>query len=322
MSFSKLIPEHYLKLIDFKNPKDPLYLMSVPSKKENICKPHELSDPIADKLHEKTPGLIHRYPDRVLLKVTNNCAIHCRFCFRKNILDKSTFDLKKAITYIKKHKEVWEVILSGGDPLILSDKEIQKIFAELSKIPHIKAIRIHTRVPAVVPQRITKKLIETLTNTKTTHALKSQKIIFVIHINHPREITKELASIVSKLTVKNIMTLSQSVLLKGINDSAKTLSALFRQLVQIGVKPYYLHQLDPASGTSHFAVPLPKARRIYNSLRGHLSGICIPEFMIEQPKGKGKIPVMWYNQKHKGKAFNQTKKCQMKSQCKPTFRQT
>ncbi len=318
MSFSKLIPEHYLKLIDFNNPKDPLYLMAIPSKKENIRKPHELFDPIADAVHEKTPGLIHRYPDRVLLKVTNNCAIHCRFCFRKNILNESTFDLKKAITYIKKHKEVWEVILSGGDPLILPDTKIEEIFVELSKIPHIKVIRIHTRVPVVAPQRITKKFLNflakftdqklekssvnfkatTRTNTATTHAPKSKKIICVIHINHPREITKDLETVVQNLNTKNIMTLSQSVLLKGVNDSAKTLSDLFRQLVQIGIKPYYLHQLDPATGTSHFAVPLPKARRIYDSLRGHLSGICIPEFMIEQPKGKGKIPVMWYNQRH------------------------
>lgn len=311
MNFIKLIPPHYSKIIDWNNPKDPLYLMAVPSKKENIKKPNELTDPIADAIHEKTPGLIHRYPDRVLLKVTNACAIHCRFCFRKNILEDNTFDLEKAIKYLTKHKEIWEVILSGGDPLTLPDVKIQEILRKLSKITHIKSIRIHTRVPVVAPQRITKKLLSLLTKSTDqklgkssahftatrsptripTHPSKPQKIICVIHINHPREITKELAKISQLLLSKNIMLLSQSVLLKGVNDSAKTLSELFRGLIEIGVKPYYLHQLDPAIGISHFKVPLKKARAIYKSLRGNLSGICIPEFMIEQPKGKGKIPV-------------------------------
>jgi len=286
MNFPKLIPLHYSKMIDWNNPKDPLYLMAVPSKKENIKKSHELEDPIADSLHEKTPGLIHRYPDRVLLKITNACAIHCRFCFRKSILEKNTFNLEKAVKYLRKHKEIWEVILSGGDPLMLSDKRIEEILRNLSEIPHIKTIRIHTRIPVVAPERITKnftKMISKFSNSK--------KIIFVIHLNHPREITKELAKISNILSSKNIMLLSQSVLLKGVNDSAKTLSELFRGLIEIGIKPYYLHQLDPSIGTSHFAVPLTKARAIYKSLRGNLSGICIPEFMIEQPKGKGKIPV-------------------------------
>ena len=303
MKFPKLIPAHYSHLIDWDNPKDPLYIMAVPSKKENIKKSHELIDPIADSLHEKTPGLIHRYPDRVLLKVTNACAIHCRFCFRKSILDENTFDLEKAVKYLSKHKEVWEVILSGGDPLMLSDKKIEEILKTISEIPHIKTIRIHTRIPVVEPRRITKnfiKMISKFSNSKesprtsartSANSITHKKIIFVFHINHPREITKELAKISHLLSSKNIMLLSQSVLLKGVNDSAKTLSELFRELILIGVKPYYLHQLDPSIGTSHFAVPLPKARTIYNSLRGNLSGICIPEFMIEQPKGKGKIPV-------------------------------
>ena len=294
MSFSKLIPPHYSHLIDWNNPKDPLYLMAVPSKKENIKKSNEFADPIADAIHEKTPGLIHRYPDRVLLKVTNACAIHCRFCFRKNILKDNAFDLEKAIKYLTKHKEVWEVILSGGDPLALSDEKIQEILRKLSKIPHIKSIRIHTRIPVVAPERITKKFIDIISkfsNPKKSPKTNSKKIIFVFHINHSKEISKELAKISQLLLSKNIMLLSQSVMLKGVNDSAKTLSELFRGLIEIGVKPYYLHQLDPAIGISHFKVPLKKARAIYRSLRGNLSGICIPEFMIEQPKGKGKIPV-------------------------------
>jgi len=209
-------------------------------------------------------------------------------------LDENTFNLEKAIKYLTKHKEVWEVILSGGDPLALSDEKIQEILKKLFKIPHIKSIRIHTRIPVVAPERITKKFIDIISkfsNPKKSPKTNSKKIIFVFHINHSKEISKELAKISQLLLSKNIMLLSQSVMLKGVNDSAKTLSELFRGLIEIGVKPYYLHQLDPAIGISHFKVPLKKARAIYRSLRGNLSGICIPEFMIEQPKGKGKIPV-------------------------------
>jgi len=222
MKFPKLIPAHYSHLIDWDNPKDPLYIMAVPSKKENIKKSHELIDPIADSLHEKTPGLIHRYPDRVLLKVTNACAIHCRFCFRKSILDENTFDLEKAVKYLSKHKEVWEVILSGGDPLMLSDKKIEEILKTISEIPHIKTIRIHTRIPVVEPRRITKnfiKMISKFSNSKesprtsartSANSITHKKIIFVFHINHPREITKELAKISHLLSSKNIMLLSRT----------------------------------------------------------------------------------------------------------------
>lgn len=289
--FPELIPPHYKKLINSKNPKDPLRKMAVFSRKELITKPYELTDPIADRLHEKAPGLIHRYRDRVLLLPTQACAIHCRFCFRKNLLatDKqsqniTTPNLAKAFAYISKHKEIWEIILSGGDPLTLQPKKLKEILTTLNRIPHIKTIRIHTRLPVVAPNLLTPQKLAAIKSSK-------KPITIVLHINHPNEISKELIQKLAKIKTATNLILSQSVLLKGVNDNTKTLRTLFTKLVEIGVKPYYLHQLDPAKGTSHFKVPLKRAKIIYASLRGELSGICIPEFMIEQPKGKGKIPV-------------------------------
>lgn len=286
--FPELIPPHYKTLFDIKNKKDPLYKMSVFSKKELKTAPYELLDPIADKAHGKAPNLIHRYKDRVLLMPTQACAIHCRFCFRKNLLTQQTNptqpDLGKAFAYISRHKEIWEVILSGGDPLMLEPKKLREILIKLNRISHIKTIRIHTRLPVVAPNLLTQQKLTALKSSK-------KPLTIVLHINHPNEISKEL--IVKTKVLKPItnLLLSQSVLLKGVNDNTKTLKNLFTSLVEIGIKPYYLHQLDPAKGTSHFKVSLKRATTIYNSLRGQLSGICIPEFMIEQPNGKGKIPV-------------------------------
>jgi len=284
--FSLLVPKYYADLIDWNDSDDPLRKMILPDKLEHIVKDYELEDPIGDLAHSPTPGIVHRYPDRCLLMLTNICAIHCRFCFRKNILDKNSAHLEKALTYIRTHPEIWEIILSGGDPFMLTDYLLQKVIAKLREIPHVKMIRFHTRTPAVYPQRVTTELLTSLTSARPCAV--------VLHVNHPTEITKEFIEAVHNMQNTGALLLSQTVLLKGVNDDVKTLAKLFKKLVECGVKPYYLHHLDLTKGTNHFRISVARGKEIMQKLRGHISGLCIPEYVIDTPGGYGKIPVFLF----------------------------
>lgn len=287
-TFPILLTKYYANLIDWTDINDPLMKMVFPSKLEDIYKPYELIDPVGENIKITVPGLIHKYPNRCLILAADKCFTHCRYCFRKNI-NLASFSLKKIIDYIKNHKEVWEIILSGGDPLALTNKQLNVLINSIRKIKHVKIIRIHTKVPTVLPERINKGLVNII---KT-----NQPLILVIHINHPNEITKEFTDAVKKLISAKAMVLSQSVLLKGVNNNPDILEKLFKNLIISGVKPYYLHHLDLVAGTSHFRISLEEGKTIMKILRQNISGICLPEYILDNPKGKTKIPVFWFNKK-------------------------
>jgi lysine 2,3-aminomutase len=282
------IPRYYLDLIDWTDPNDPLRRQVLPGSDETTILSDDLVDPIGDDDHSPVPGIVHRYPDRVLFLLTATCAVHCRFCFRREFIGKPARTLRRdhvegAFAYIAAHPEIWEVILSGGDPLVFPDAYLATVFRRLREIPHVRIIRVHTRTPAILPQRLTPELGA----LARSHA----PVYFVIHVNHPREITPTFARHVGFLIDAGSPVLSQSVLLRGVNDDAKTLSALFKRLVEARVKPYYLHQLDRAPGTNHFRVPLDEGIELMRSLRGHISGLCQPTYILDIPGGHGKVPI-------------------------------
>ena len=245
-------------------------------------------DPMAEQTQRPACGIIHRYPDRALLMVSNQCAMYCRFCFRKRHVgrpgDYSERAVDAGIAYIAAAETVREVILSGGDPFLLETERIDEILKRLRAVPHVEVIRIHTRTPGVLPQRISANLIQTL---------KRYRPIFVnIHVNHPAEITAEAATACGRLADAGIPLGSQTVLLKGINDNAAVLTSLMRRLLTIRVKPYYLHHCDPARGTGHFRTSIRTGLNIMRNLRGHISGLCLPHYMIDLPDGGGKVPLL------------------------------
>jgi lysine 2,3-aminomutase len=276
-------------LIEPQNPADPIALQFQPDVRELETTPDELSDPIGDAAHSPVAGIVHRYPDRLLLTPVKVCPVYCRFCFRRETVGKqarallTATELDAAINYISQHEEVWEVILSGGDPLILSPRRLQDIIGRLSKIGHVGVIRIHTRVPVVEPARVKPALLA---------ALRSAKAVYVVlHSNHPRELTKAAQSACGRIVDAGIPMLSQTVLLKGINDDAQTLETLLRQLVANRIKPYYLHHADKAPGTSHFRTSIGKGRALVSGLRGKISGLCQPTYVLDIPGGHGKVPL-------------------------------
>ena len=261
----------------------------VPSNEERDIKPDEMSDPIGDERHSPVSGIVHRYPDRVLFKVVNICAVYCRYCFRKDMIgvgadNLSEDDFDRAIEYIKYHNEIWEVILTGGDPLILSARRLQKIMDALGQIDHVKVIRIHTRIPIADPVKITDTLLSVLESV-------SKPVYVVVHVNNTREITSDVEAVILSLRGSGCSILSQSVLLKGVNDDAEILEKLFKKLITLHVKPYYLHHLDRAKGTSHFRVSIGRGQEIMKELQGRVSGICLPKYMLDIPEGHGKIPI-------------------------------
>lgn len=277
-------------LIQSDDPADPIARQFVPDVRELEHGPGENADPIGDEVHEAVPGLVHRYPDRVLLKAVSVCAVYCRFCFRREMVGPASGipltdgQLRDAVTYIRNHSEIWEVILSGGDPLVLSPRRISQINAALGDIPHVKVIRWHSRVPVVQPERITAALV---------NALKiSGKAVFVaLHANHPRELTVDARAACGRLVDAGIPMVSQSVLLRGVNDDAATLEALMRAFVETRIKPYYLHHLDRAPGTGHFRTRMADGQALMTALRGRVSGLCQPAYMLDIPGGHGKVPI-------------------------------
>jgi lysine 2,3-aminomutase len=270
------------------SPQDPIGRQFVPSAAELTTTEDENADPIGDARHSPVKGIVHRYPDRVLLKPTHACAVYCRFCFRREMVGPGAEsldaqELARAFDYIRSRPEIWEAILTGGDPLILSPRRLSEIVAALSDIPHLGVIRLHTRVPVVDPARVTGELVAALTSDKA--------IYVVVHANHPRELTPNAVAACRRIIDAGVPMLSQSVLLKGVNDDAVTLEALFRGFVRHRIKPYYLHHADKAPGTSHFRTTIAEGQALMRQLRGRVSGLCQPDYVLDIPGGAGKVPV-------------------------------
>ena len=314
-----LISESMFNKIDVKDEKDPIRLQFVPDAKELIVKEDELDDPIGDAHDSPVIGVVHRYPDRVLLKVTSACKVNCRYCFRRGrFFDQtnsggfltSEQDIDNAINYIQERKEVSEVLLSGGDPLTLSDKKLKAIIDKICDIEHVKILRINTRVPVTDAKRVTSELIKVLKCGKTVYIM--------LHCNHPKELGEEERLACARIADAGIPILSQSVLLKGVNDNYEILSELMKTFAENRIIPHYLHHLDKAKGISHFRVPIEIGQKLVKSLRGNISGICQPRYIIDIPRGFGKCPLEsafiqeqnieeliiedWKGKKHKYKA--------------------
>jgi lysine 2,3-aminomutase len=280
-------PASYVSLIDWRDPRDPIRLQTIPSAKELQWDPRESGDPIGDQARSPVPRLTHRYPDRVLLYPTYQCAVYCRHCFRKEALEEKEYDersLQPALDYIDAHPALREVILTGGDPLVLSDARLAWLRERLDAISHLRMLRLHTRVPVVLPQRIRSSLVEALSGRLM--------VSIVTHFNHVREITPECAAAARLLRGGGFMLLNQTVLLKGVNDTPDALAALFQELVYtLGIKPYYLHHCDTARGLTHFRTTIDEGLDLMAALRGRISGLCQPQYVLDLPGGKGKIPL-------------------------------
>jgi lysine 2,3-aminomutase len=277
-------------LIDRADPNDPIARQFVPEAAELNVTPEERADPIGDLAHSPVEGIVHRYPDRVLLKAVHVCPVYCRFCFRREMVGPqglgtlSPEAMDEAFAYIADHPEIWEVILTGGDPLVLSPRRITEIMQRLAAIDHVKIVRFHTRVPVVEPERIDDALIAALkASGKTAYV--------ALHANHPRELTPTARAACARLVDSGIVMISQSVLLKGVNDDPDTLAALMRAFVETRVKPYYLHHPDLAPGTSHFRLTIAEGRALVAGLRGRISGLCQPTYILDIPGGHGKAAI-------------------------------
>jgi lysine 2,3-aminomutase len=277
------------ELIDPADEADPIARQFIPDPAELVTLPQELADPIGDDAHSPVEGIVHRYPDRALLKLVHACPVYCRFCFRREMVgpggDALTGDrLDAALAYLAEHKEIWEVIMTGGDPLILSARRVREVARRLAAIAHIKVARWHTRVPIVDPGRITDDYAKAL-------RVPGKASYVAVHANHPREFTQAACAALARLADAGHVLISQSVLLKGVNADVGTLSALMRAFVENRVKPYYLHHPDLAPGTARFRLSLEEGQALVKSLRGHLSGLCQPTYILDIPGGAGKIPV-------------------------------
>ena len=275
-------------LMDATDPLDPIARQFIPDAAELVTLPEERADPIGDLAHSPVEGIVHRYPDRVLLKAVHVCPVYCRFCFRREMVGPeglgtlSAKALDAAIAYIADRPEIWEVILTGGDPLVLSPRRLQAIMERLAAIAHVKIVRFHTRVPVVDPARIDAALMAALkASGKTTYV--------ALHANHPREFTTEARDAIARIVDGGIVMISQTVLLKGINDDADVLAELMRTFVENRIKPYYLHHPDLAPGTAHFRLTLTEGRALVESLRGRVSGLCQPTYILDIPGGHGKV---------------------------------
>ncbi|WP_127902779.1 lysine-2,3-aminomutase-like protein [Solirhodobacter olei] len=259
----------------------------VPRPEELERRPEELTDPIGDGAHSPAPGLTHRYPDRVILAVTHACEVYCRFCFRREVVGQSAAlpeaELAAALDYIARTPAVTEVILTGGDPLSLSARRLGEVMRRLAAIPHVGVLRLHSRVPVVAPERMTQEMIAALQV--------GRPVYLVVHTNHAEEIGAAAEAALGRLADAGVALLSQSVLLRGVNDDPATLAALFRRLVALRVKPYYLHHCDLAPGTSHFRTTIGEGQALMQALRGRISGLCLPSYVLDIPGGFGKVPV-------------------------------
>jgi lysine 2,3-aminomutase len=282
------ITPYFFNLIDANNPACPIRRQIIPRVEEMNVDPAELTDPCGEESFSPVEGLVHRYPDRVLFLVTDRCAAYCRYCTRSRLVSNATGydfhpDFNRQIDYIRQHKEVRDVLLSGGDPLLLSDAKLDELLGKLRAIPHVELLRIGTRIPIFLPQRITAELCNIL---KKYHPL-----FISIHTNHPKELTVEARQALERLADTGIPLGNQSVLLRGVNDDADVMKALVQKLIMCRVKPYYLYQCDLVAGTSHLRTSVREGIKIMQSLRGFTSGYAIPQYVIDAPGGGGKIPI-------------------------------
>jgi lysine 2,3-aminomutase len=286
--FAVALTEEVAALIDPADAADPIAAQFVPSERELVTASEERDDPIGDDRWSPVPGIVHRYPDRVLLKPTLLCPVYCRFCFRREVVGKKpamldAAALERAFDYIRRRPEIWEVIVTGGDPFLLAARRIAQIVRALDQIPHLAVIRFHTRVPVVDHRRVGPTLVA---------ALAAEKAVYVVvHANHPRELTPQAREALTRLSRAGIPLLSQTVLLRGVNDDPAVLQALFRGLVAVRVKPYYLHHADLARGTAHFRTGIATGQRLVRALRGRISGLCQPTYVLDIPGGYGKVPI-------------------------------
>jgi lysine 2,3-aminomutase len=276
--------------IDPADPGDPVGRQFIPDPRELDVSETESADPIADDPHSPVEGIVHRYPDRVLLKLTHVCAVYCRFCFRREMVGPagrgglSPHALEAALGYIRAHPEIWEVILTGGDPLVLSPRRLKAVAAELAAIVHVKIMRVHTRMPVATPERVTPALVRALKAS-------GKALYVVLHVNHARELSPAVRAACARLIDAGIPMLSQSVLLRGVNDDPASLGELMRTLVECRIKPYYLHHGDLAPGTSHWRTTIEEGRALMRALHGRYSGLCQPSYVLDIPGGHGKSPI-------------------------------
>jgi lysine 2,3-aminomutase len=277
-------------LIDVNDPNDPIARQFIPTPVELSSQPGEHADPIGDRAYSPLAGIVHRYPDRVLFKLVHVCAVYCRFCFRREMVGPgkesalSDAAYGAALDYIRDHREIWEVILTGGDPLMLSPRRLSEIMADLAAIDHVKIIRLHTRVPVADPRRVSAEMVAALKVAGATCWV-------ALHANHARELTGEVRAACARLIDAGIPMVSQSVLLRGVNDHAAALEDLMRAFVECRIKPYYLHHGDLAPGTAHLRTTLARGQELMRALRGRVSGLCQPDYVLDIPGGAGKSPV-------------------------------
>ncbi|HZQ11887.1 MAG TPA: lysine-2,3-aminomutase-like protein [Pseudolabrys sp.] len=288
--YAVALPDRLAELIDRDDPHDPIARQFVPDAAELDTRPEERADPIGDDAHSPVEGIVHRYPDRVLLKLTHVCAVYCRFCFRREKVGPgkakalSATALKRALDYIRNDSNIWEVILTGGDPLVLSPRRLRAVTAALSAIEHVKVVRIHTRVPVAEPERVTPELVRAM-------KAKGKAVYVAVHVNHARELGKAARAACARMADAGLALLGQSVLLKGVNDDAAAMAALMRACVECRIKPYYLHHGDLAPGTSHLRTDIAAGQELMRGLRGRLSGLCQPSYVLDIPGGHGKSPI-------------------------------
>jgi len=283
-----LVTPYYLSLVDPSNPECPFWLQTIPSVKELEVSPEEMADPLNEDTDMAVPNVVHRYPDRVLVTINSNCSLYCRFCTRRRfVLDKGGHKDKNEIDvmvdYIDSHREIRDVIISGGDSLVLGEKMLTDVLERFRAIDHVEILRLASKIPCVLPQRITTELINTLKVFKPLY--------FMTHFNHPYEITPEAETACDRIVEGGIPMMNQTVLLRGINSNVFIMKKLMQELLTIRVKPYYIYQCDLSEGISHFRTPVEKGVEIIESLRGHTSGLAVPEFVVDAPGGGGKVPV-------------------------------
>lgn len=282
------VTPHFFNLVDEADPEDPIRRQIIPRIEETLYEETDMADPCGEDAHMPVPGLVHRYPDRVLFLVTDRCAAYCRYCTRSRVVSGAgeqelETDFEAAFRYLEEHTEIRDVLLSGGDPLLFSDQKLEKILSRLRSIPHIEFLRIGSRVPIFLPQRITPEFCQMLQ--------KYHPLFLSVHVNHPRELTIEVKEGLERLANHGVPMGNQSVLLRGVNDDVETMRVLVHKLLMCRVRPYYLYQCDLIQGSSHLRAPASKGIEIIEGLRGHTSGYAIPQFVIDAPGGGGKVPV-------------------------------
>ena len=283
------IPPYWAALMDPDDPTCPIRRQAVPTEDEYKLSPNDMIDPLGEDSHMPVPGLVHRYPDRVLLLVVEVCSMYCRFCTRSRVVGTTAgysrpANIDTAIDYIKAHRKIRDVLISGGDPLTLSDERLDEVLTKLKAVPHVEFVRIGTRNPVTLPFRVTESLCE---------VLRKQKPVWMsLHFNHPKEVTPAVKKACGMLADSGVPLGSQTVLMKGINDRPAIMKKLFHELLKTRVRPYYIYQCDPVKGTAHFRTPVAAGLQIIEKLRGHTTGYAVPTFVVDGPGGGGKIPLM------------------------------